>query len=107
MQKVHFRLTSVAQKRCCLSSLLRKLQKSNYSKSCQNVCELVLRHRLTDTSNTSGLLNSESIGFSRSTRSYIKSSDETLDIYVEDVDLSKTQSCKYFVYMDRGNPSQD
>ena len=26
---------------------------------------------------------------------------------VEDVDLSKTQSCKYFVYMDRGNPSQD
>ena len=25
MQKVHFRLTSVAQKRCCLSSLIREL----------------------------------------------------------------------------------
>ena len=25
---------------------------------------------------------------------------------VEDVDLSKTQSGKYFVCMDRGNPSQ-
>ena len=33
------------------------------------VCQLVLRHRLTDTSNTSGLLKSDSIGFSRSTRS--------------------------------------
>ena len=26
---------------------------------------------------------------------------------LEDVDLSKTQPCKYFVYMDRGNPRQD
>ena len=26
---------------------------------------------------------------------------------LEDVDLSKTQPCKYFVYVDRGNPSQD
>ena len=26
---------------------------------------------------------------------------------LEDVDLSKTQPCKYFVYMDRGNPSQE
>ena len=26
---------------------------------------------------------------------------------LEDVDLSKTQPCKYFVYMDRGNPSRE
>ena len=26
---------------------------------------------------------------------------------LENVDLSKTQPCKYFVYTDRGNPSQD
>ena len=25
---------------------------------------------------------------------------------LEDVDLSKTQPCKYFIYMDRENPSQ-
>ena len=25
----------------------------------------------------------------------------------DDVDLSKTQPCKYFVYMDRGNPRQE
>ena len=28
-------------------------------------------------------------------------------IRFKDADLSKTQPCKYFVYMDRGNPSQD
>ena len=26
---------------------------------------------------------------------------------LEDVDLTKTQKCKYFVYMERGNPSQE
>ena len=26
---------------------------------------------------------------------------------LEDVDLCKTQPCKYFVYMDQGNPSQE
>ena len=26
---------------------------------------------------------------------------------LEDVDLFKTQPCKYFAYMDRGNPRQD
>ena len=26
---------------------------------------------------------------------------------LEDLDLSKPHPCKYFVYMDRGNPSQD
>ena len=29
LQKVHFRLTSVAQKRCCLSSLLGTLRSDN------------------------------------------------------------------------------
>ena len=28
-------------------------------------------------------------------------------IRLKDADLSKTQPCKYFVYMIRGNPSQD
>ena len=26
---------------------------------------------------------------------------------LEDVDLTKTKKCKYFVYMERGNPSQE
>ena len=26
---------------------------------------------------------------------------------LEDVDLTKTEPCKYFVYMKRGNPSQE
>ena len=29
------------------------------------------------------------------------------EIRLEDVDLSKTHPCKYFFYMDRGNPSQN
>ena len=29
------------------------------------------------------------------------------EIRLEDVDLSKTHPFKYFVYMDRGNPSQE
>ena len=26
---------------------------------------------------------------------------------LEDVDITKTQLCKYFVYMEQGNPSQE
>ena len=49
----------------------RNWRRSKNSESCQNFCQLVLPHRSADTSNTSGLLKSESIGFSRSTRSWM------------------------------------
>ena len=52
---------------------------------------------------------SKSIGLAHSWKELYVSNLQNVftETRLEDVDLTKTQKCKYFVYTERGNPSQE
>ena len=59
--------------------------------------------------NRLGLCVSKSVGLAHSWKEIYFSNLQNgfTESRLEDVDFSKTQQCKYFVYMDRGNPNQN
>ena len=59
--------------------------------------------------NRLGLCVSKSVGLAHSWKEIYFSNLQNgfAESRLEDVDFSKTQQCKYFVYMDSGNPNQN
>ena len=57
----------------------------------------------------SGIYVSKSIGLAYGWKEIYVSNLQNVftETRLEDVDLTKTKKCKYFVYMERGNPRQE